>query len=48
MEEKNIVYRGKSKDVFNITEGPYIGKYRFVFTDRGTGYIKKPTRAPNS
>jgi len=40
MEEKNLVYRGKSKDVFNITEGPYIGKYRFVFTDRGTGYIE--------
>jgi phosphoribosylaminoimidazole-succinocarboxamide synthase len=40
MEEKNLVYRGKSKDVFNITEGPYIGKYRFVFTDRATGYIE--------
>ncbi len=40
MEEKNLVYRGKSKDVFNITEGPYTGKYRFVFTDKGTGYIE--------
>ncbi|MDD4870570.1 MAG: phosphoribosylaminoimidazolesuccinocarboxamide synthase [Kiritimatiellae bacterium] len=38
MAEQNLVYRGKSKDVFNITEGPYAGKYRFVFTDRGTGY----------
>lgn len=40
MAEKNLVYRGKSKDVFNITEGPNAGKYRFVFTDRGTGYIE--------
>jgi phosphoribosylaminoimidazole-succinocarboxamide synthase len=40
MEEKNLVYRGKSKDVFNITEGPYKGKYRFVFTDKATGYIE--------
>jgi phosphoribosylaminoimidazole-succinocarboxamide synthase len=38
MKETNLVYRGKSKDVFNITEGPYAGKYRFVFTDRATGY----------
>jgi len=38
--EKNLVYRGKSKDVYNITEGPYKGKYRFVFTDRATGYIE--------
>jgi len=40
MEEKNLIYRGKSKDVFNITEGPHAGKYRFVFTDRATGYIE--------
>ena len=40
MAEKNLVYRGKSKDVFNITEGPYAGKYRFVFTDKATGYIE--------
>jgi len=40
MEEKNLVYRGKSKDVFNIAEGPHTGKYRFVFTDRATGYIE--------
>lgn len=37
---EKLVYRGKSKDVFEITEGPYAGKYRFVFTDRGTGYIE--------
>jgi phosphoribosylaminoimidazole-succinocarboxamide synthase len=41
MAEKNLVYRGKSKDVYEITEGSYAGKYRFVFTDRGTGYIEK-------
>ena len=40
MTEKNLVYRGKSKDVYHITEGPYTGKYRFVFTDRATGYIE--------
>lgn len=40
MGKKNLVYRGKSKDVFNITEGPHKGKYRFVFTDKGTGYIE--------
>jgi phosphoribosylaminoimidazole-succinocarboxamide synthase len=40
MAEKNLVYRGKSKDVFDITEGPHKGKYRFVFTDKATGYIK--------
>jgi phosphoribosylaminoimidazole-succinocarboxamide synthase len=41
MTEKNLVYRGKSKDVFEITEGSYAGKYRFVFTDRATGYMEK-------
>ena len=40
MTDKNLVYRGKSKDVFNITEGTYAGKYRFVFTDKATGYIE--------
>jgi len=40
MEEKDLIYRGKSKDVYDITEGPYKGKYRFVFTDRATGYIE--------
>jgi phosphoribosylaminoimidazole-succinocarboxamide synthase len=40
MDESNLVYRGKSKDVFNITEGPHAGNYRFVFTDKATGYIE--------
>ncbi len=48
MAEKNLVYRGKSKDVFRITSGAYKGKYRFVFTDRGTGYFEngKPVFDP--
>lgn len=41
MIEKNLIYRGKSKDVFKITKGKYKGKYKFVFTDRATGYIEK-------
>lgn len=40
MAEENLVYRGKSKDVFEITGGPHKGKYRMVFTDRATGYIE--------
>jgi len=40
MEEKDLVYRGKSKDVYNIPDGPFAGKYRFVFTDKATGYIE--------
>ena len=48
MTEKNLVYRGKSKDVFRITSGAHKGKYRFVFTDRGTGYFEngKPVFDP--
>ncbi len=48
MAEKNLVYRGKSKDVFRITTGAHKGKYRFVFTDRGTGYFEngKPVFDP--
>lgn len=38
MTDKDLVYRGKSKDVYDITDGPHQGKYRFVFTDRATGY----------
>lgn len=40
MEEKDLVYRGKSKDVYNIPDGPFAGKYRLVFTDKATGYIE--------
>jgi phosphoribosylaminoimidazole-succinocarboxamide synthase len=40
MEDKNLIYSGKSKNVYQITEGPYKGKYRLVFKDAGTGYIE--------
>lgn len=40
MKNEKLVYRGKSKDVFEITEGSFTGKYRFVFTDGATGYIE--------
>ena len=40
MSEANLVYRGKSKDVFQVTEGVHAGKYRLVFTDRATGYME--------
>lgn len=43
MSEDRLVYRGKSKDVFEIKEGSHKGKYRFVFTDRATGYIEQGT-----
>jgi phosphoribosylaminoimidazole-succinocarboxamide synthase len=37
---EKLIYRGKSKDVYEISEGRYAGKYRLVFTDRGTGYVE--------
>ncbi len=48
MAEKNLVYHGKSKDVYEITDGAYAGKYRLVFTDRATGYMEngKPVFDP--
>lgn len=48
MAEQDLVCRGKSKDVFRISEGPYAGKYRMVFTDRATGYLEngKPVFDP--
>jgi len=48
MSKEALVYSGKSKDVFQINEGTYEGKYRFVFTDRATGYIEggKPVFDP--
>ena len=48
MAEKNLVYSGKSKNVYNITEGPHSGKYRLVFKDEATGYIEngKPVFDP--
>ncbi len=48
MAEKNLVYSGKSKNVYDITEGPHTGKYRLVFKDEATGYIEdgKPVFDP--
>ena len=48
MTEKTLVYSGKSKDVFNITEGKFAGKYCLVFKDDATGYIEngKPVFDP--
>ncbi|HOS72908.1 MAG TPA: phosphoribosylaminoimidazolesuccinocarboxamide synthase [Bacteroidales bacterium] len=48
MKEKNLVYSGKSKDVFSISEGQYRGKYLLVFTDKATGYLEngKPVFDP--
>lgn len=37
----NFVSSGKSKDIYLIPDGKNKGKYAFVFTDRGTGYIDK-------
>lgn len=41
LKKENFVYSGKSKDIYRIPHGEYKGKYAFVFTDRGTGYLDK-------
>ena len=48
MEEKNLIYSGKSKNVYEISGGQYAGKYRLVFKDDATGYIEngKPVFDP--
>lgn len=43
MTDSNRVYRGKSKDVYAITEGPHAGKYLLVFKDEATGYMENGT-----
>ncbi len=50
MAEKDLIYRGKSKDVYNITEGTHAGNYRLVFKDEATGYMEggKPVFDPGS
>lgn len=40
MTEINLICRGKSKDVYRVTEGIHTGKYRLVFTDKATGYME--------
>ncbi len=42
--EDNLVYSGKSKDIYRIRDGEHAGKYAFVFTDRGTGYLDAANR----
>ena len=39
LKKENLVYSGKSKDMYLIPDGEYAGKYAFVFTDRGTEYL---------
>jgi phosphoribosylaminoimidazole-succinocarboxamide synthase len=39
LTKENFVYSGKSKDIYRIPEGEFKGKYAFVFSDRGTGYL---------
>jgi len=49
LKKENLVYSGKSKDIYRIPDGQYANKYAFVFTDRGTGYFdknKKPVFDP--
>jgi phosphoribosylaminoimidazole-succinocarboxamide synthase len=41
LKRENLVYSGKSKDIYRIPEGKYKNNYAFVFTDRGTGYLDK-------
>ena len=40
MNQGKLVYSGKSKDVYEIKEGTYTGKYRLLFKDSATGYIE--------
>jgi len=44
LTETNFVYSGKSKDIYRIPDGEHKGKYAFVFTDRGTGYLDADNR----
>jgi phosphoribosylaminoimidazole-succinocarboxamide synthase len=48
MKGNNLIYSGKSKDVYEITDGKYAGKYRLVFKDGATGYMEngKPVFDP--
>ena len=44
LTKDNFVYSGKSKDIYRIPDGEYKGKYAFVFSDRGTGYLDENNR----
>ncbi|HNV02507.1 MAG TPA: phosphoribosylaminoimidazolesuccinocarboxamide synthase [Vicinamibacterales bacterium] len=43
MADSLLVYSGKSKDVYRITDGAHAGKYRLLFTDKATGYLDNGT-----
>ncbi len=49
MKEK-LIYSGKSKNVYEISEGEHAGKYRLVFKDDATGYMEngKPVFDPGA
>lgn len=46
--KKQLLYSGKSKDVSEILDGPFTGKYLLFFKDDATGYIEngKPVFDP--
>jgi len=48
MNNEKLIISGKSKDVFEIAQGQYKGKYRLVFKDDATGYMEngKPVFDP--
>lgn len=48
MANNKLVYRGKSKDVYEIAQGAHAHKYLLVYTDRATGYMEngKPVFDP--
>jgi phosphoribosylaminoimidazole-succinocarboxamide synthase len=48
MTDQNLLYSGKSKNVYAIADGPHAGKYRLLFKDGATGYIEngKPVFDP--
>ncbi|MDD8016066.1 MAG: hypothetical protein PHX45_10270, partial [Acidobacteriota bacterium] len=39
LDKENLVFSGKSKDIYLIPDGEYAKKYALVFTDRATGYL---------
>lgn len=41
LKKENLIYQGKSKNVYDIKAGEFAGKYAFLFTDRATGYVDK-------
>lgn len=50
MTNDKLIIKGKSKNVYEIAEGKYKGKYRMVFKDDATGYMEngKPVFDPGA